>query len=333
VLHESHRTLALAATHIEYGPRNFNSFLIICNYGGSRNRRWHSRKKKVKIDQVSAAAGGGKNEDLVSVFRGERVTDILIMDGGTSVAERDYIDHDASDVVWFVRNFASALRRAIFDDRSQEQSVALAAADLRALFLDRAGAASMPLYAYPIAAMTWVRARQKAGAVTLDLYCLGDCKTFLHRPDKHIVDLDPYTNPQERVLQNEIDRLKRAGVVDPADRLAALMPMLRARREFQHSAPSPQVLCPAPRGPFHARKYTVQAEPGAMLLAMTDGFSRIFDTYKLRSLDSLAQLCLRDGLKPALAELRDFEAASLGAGHQSVKRADDASAVRCVFDA
>ncbi|MET0856968.1 MAG: hypothetical protein ABWY27_09485 [Telluria sp.] len=287
---------------------------------------------KVKIDQVSAAGGGGKNEDLVAVFRGEHCTDIVIMDGGMSVADRDYIDPDASDVVWFVTGFASALRQAIGDGRSQEQSVALAAAALGAQLRDRAGAASMPLYAYPIAAMTWIRATPRAGAVELDLYCLGDCKTFLCYPDRRVVDLDPFVNPQELVLQGELDRLTQAGVTDPADRKAALMPMLRARREFQHSSVSPQVLTPAPRGPFHARKHTVLAQPGAMLLAMTDGFSRIFDTYQLRSLESLAQICLADGLLPALAELRDFEAAGSGAGLQSVKRADDASAVSCLFD-
>ena len=299
---------------------------------GPAGHRDNQGTNKVKIEQVSAAAEGRNNEDLVSVFRGEHCTDIVIMDGGTSVADRDYLDADASDVVWFVTRFSAALQQAISHDRSQQHSVALAAAAVHAEFVARADAASMPLYAYPIAAMSWVRVTQATGIVTLDLYCLGDCKTILRRPDRQIVNLDPYSNPQELVLKAEIDRLKRAGVTDPAHRMAALKPMLRARREFQHLAPSPQVLCPAPRGPFQARRYMTQAEPGAMLLAMTDGFSRIYDTYHLRSLDSLVQSCWHEGLAPALAGLRAFEADCNGAGHQSVKRADDASAVSCVFD-
>lgn len=286
----------------------------------------------MKIEQVTAAADGGHNEDLVAVFSGERWTDIVVMDGGTSVADRDYLDGDASDVVWFVTRFSSALGQAIGYGRSQQQSFVLATEQVRAEFLARAEAAAMPLYAYPIAALTWARVTPGAGAVTLELYCLGDCKAFIVGPGGDVVDLDPYTNPQEVVLHAEIDRLARAGVVDPAERMAALMPMLRSRRESQHGALLPQVLCPAPRGPFQAMQHTVQAPRGAMLLAMTDGFSRIFDTYDWRSLDSLAQLCRREGLRPALAELRGFEARGTAAGHRSVKRADDASAVSCLFD-
>lgn len=267
----------------------------------------------------------------MSVFHGEQCTDIVILDGGTSVAQQDYIDREASDVVWFVNNFLSSLQKAASHGRGQQESVVLAMAELEPVFLERARAAAMPLHAYPIAAMTWVRITQGAASATLDLYCLGDCKSFLRLAENDIVDLDPYTNPQEQVLRSEIDRLTSAGVVDPAERLARLMPLLRDRREFQNAAPSPQVLCPAPRGPFDARKYTVQAGPGAMLFAMTDGFSRIFDTYRLRSLESLADLCFRAGVNPALRELRSFEAAGLASGERSVKRADDASAVTCIF--
>ncbi len=290
------------------------------------------RLNRVKIEQVSAGAFA-HNEDLVAVFRGEHCTDIVILDGGTSVADCDYIDPDGSDVVWFVTRFSAALRQSIRADRSQEDSVAMAAAALRSEFVPRAQAASMPLYAYPIAAMTWVRVTEHAAGATLELYCLGDCKAILRRPDGEIVDLDPFSNPQELVLQSEIERLKRAGVTDPARRMAALKPMLRERRESQQLAPAPQVLCPAPRGPFQARRATAQAGPGSMLLAMTDGFSRIYDTYQLRTLDSLAHWCLHEGLAPALASLRAFEAGGGDTGQQSVKRADDASAVICLFGA
>ncbi|MDB5936531.1 MAG: hypothetical protein JWQ01_3875 [Massilia sp.] len=285
----------------------------------------------MKIDQVSAAADGANNEDLVAVFRGERCTDIVIIDGGTSVAGTDYLDGGESDVVWFVKTFSSSLRDAIRHGKPQEESVVLALADLGARFLARPRAAAMPLYAYPIAAMTWVRVTEGERCVALDIFCLGDCKTFLRRPDGSVVDLDPYTNPQELVLQRHIDDLRKAGVNDPAERLRRLMPMLRERRESQNLAPSPQVLCPLPRGPFDARKYRVDAEYEAMLFAMTDGFSRIFDTYQLRSVDSLANLCFQQGVEPALAELRGFETARRGLAGQSVKSADDASAVTCIF--
>jgi hypothetical protein len=66
-----------------------------------------------------------------------------------------------------------------------------------------------------------------------------------------------------------------------------------------------------------------------MLLAMTDGFSRIYDTYDLCSLDQLSRRCLGGDLEVLLHELRSFERASLGADSMTVKRSDDASAVIC----
>lgn len=282
----------------------------------------------MKIDQVSSAAGERQNEDLVAVWRGERCTDLVIIDGGTSVAERDYLGAEVSDVVWFVQAFAQALRDVAGDAATQEQGVLAAAAALRTQFLARAGA--MPLYAYPIAAMTWVRVTPGAGAAALDIFCLGDCKTLLRLPDGGVVDLDPYTNPQEGVLQREIELLKGAGVTDPARRLQRLMPLLRRRREEQNTAATPQVLCPLPRGAFDGRSYHLRAEPGSILLMMTDGFSRIVDTYHLRPAASLAQLCMQDGLAAALAELRGHEAAGGSAG-ASVKAADDASAISCLL--
>jgi hypothetical protein len=68
-----------------------------------------------------------------------------------------------------------------------------------------------------------------------------------------------------------------------------------------------------------------------MLLAMTDGFYRIVDTYDMHSVEELADLCLRKGLGPVLEELRDLETASAESASRSVKSADDASAVTCHF--
>jgi len=121
------------------------------------------------------------------------------------------------------------------------------------------------------------------------------------------------------------------GVDDADARRARLMPMLRARRASQNSSATPSVLCLEPRGPLLAREHTVHADPGSMLLAMTDGFYRIVDTYKLQSIEELADSCRGNGLEPALHVLRDFERASLESASQSVKSSDDASAVTCQF--
>ncbi|MFL6672845.1 MAG: hypothetical protein ACJ8LG_06110 [Massilia sp.] len=279
------------------------------------------------IETLSAGATPGHNEDLVAVYENEGVIDVVIIDGGTSVADRDFIDADMGDVVWFVRTFAESLGKAIGKGRSQAESVLLATTCLRAAFEEKTGGASIPLYAWPIAAMTWIRITHTSAPASLDLYCLGDCKALLLQPGGSVVDLDPYVNPQELVLQNEIARLAEHGVADPAERRRRLTPMLRERRAFLNSSASPTVLCLKPNGAFAAREHRIQAGAGSMLLAMTDGFYRLVDTYGVYSNEELAHLCRQRGLKSMLDELREVERARAPAESLSVKSADDASAV------
>ena len=296
-----------------------------------KSKQFHPRItiSDMDIQSISAGASAGNNEDLVAVFRGDGVTDIVVIDGGTSVANENYLDRERGDVVWFVAHFTRALEQAIHKDRPQHDSVALALRNLRAVFLGQAGAPAMPLYAYPIAAMTWLRLRQGDAGMAVQAYCLGDCKAFLQGADESVQDLDPYVNPQELVLQSELARLAAEGVAGIDERRARLMPMLRARREFLNTAAAPTVLCLDPRGPLMAREHSAPVPRGSTLLAMTDGFYRIVDTYGMHTVEELAALCRAQGLEAMMQQLRAFEAGKLGSSSLSVKRADDASAVMC----
>ena len=267
---------------------------------------------------VSAGAGSGANEDLVTVHEHGGVTDILVLDGATSVADRDYADTDSGDVAWFVRAFAAALALRLDAQTSQYDAVAGAIAVVRSDYLARTAADHAPAHAWPIAALTWVRVRSGAAS----LFCLGDCKILLRLADGMVRDLDPWINPQEAVLQGVLATLP----ADAAERKAHLLPLLRARREDQNAAAAPSVLCLRPAGPFAARRSTLRIPPGASLLAMTDGFYRLADPYGLYSPATLFDACLARGLDALLAELRHAEGGG-GAAGLSVKAADDASAV------
>jgi hypothetical protein len=278
------------------------------------------------IEHLSCAPDGGINEDLVAVFEKDGVSDLLVLDGATSVADADYIDRRQGDVAWFVGAFAAALGRVISPDMTQASAVRQAVGAVRELYRTQAGQQAIPLYAHPLAALTWIRIRPTDGPLALSVYCLGDCKAFALDGTGAVLDLDPYVNPHEAVLQEAIAALGLEGVTDPASKRARLLPMLRARREVQHGAPSPDVLCLAPQGEFKAREYTLRLPPDAAVLAMTDGFYRLVDSYGLYTIEELAQRCRTDGLAPLLDELRAFENAS-ASGTLAVKSADDASAV------
>jgi predicted GNAT family acetyltransferase len=289
---------------------------------GTRDITWTS---------VSSSAGGHGNEDHVAVFERDRYTDIVVLDGASSVAQANYVDQDSGDVAWFVRHFCSAFGDALAGHGAQEELVRRALDATRAAFADRTVGQPVPMYAWPIAAMTWIRMMPGRGGSDLILYCLGDCKTLLLRPDGSVQDLDPYVNPQEAVVQEAIAALVREGVTDPRARRERLLAMLRRRREEQNTAPFPAALCLAPAGPFAARRHALRAEPGARLLVMTDGFYRLVEPYRLYSDAGLARACAERGLHAMLDELRAHEdAAGAGTG-MAVKPADDASAVSWHF--
>jgi hypothetical protein len=278
------------------------------------------------IEQISCAPDGGINEDLVAVFEAEDLCDLLVLDGATSVADANHIDREQGDVAWFVGAFAAALARVISPGLAQARAVRQALDAVRDAYAAQAGEQAIPLHAHPLAALAWIRIRRMEDHLALSVYCLGDCKAFALDDSGAVRDLDPYVNPHEAVLREAIAALGLEGVTDPAARRTRLLPMLRARREFQHRSAAPEVLCLAPQGEFKAREYAFRLAPGAAVLAMTDGFYRLVDSYGLYTIEELAQRCRTDGLSALMDELRAFEAARADAT-LAVKSADDASAV------
>lgn len=275
---------------------------------------------------VSSGARAQHNEDWAGSFRTHDIVDLVIIDGGTSMAEREYIDPVNGDVVWFVNRFAAALGERIETGLDQQAAVHAAVGAVFEEFQARSAGQDVPVYAWPIAALTWIRARNTDKGHRLELYCLGDCTALVRTPDGVVRDLDPFVNPQEAILRAEIAKLQAEGLSDPAARQARLLPMLRARREYQNTVAGTNSLCLRPNGPLGARTYAVDIAPGSGVLAMTDGFYRLVDTYGLHTPESLFALCTTAGLQAALDQLRQFETVQ-AASSQTLKRADDASAI------
>lgn len=280
----------------------------------------------MKIAYISAGATSHRNDDQVAVFQHAGTTDILVVDGGTSVAERDYLDRVHGDVTWFVHAFTAALEQELAPGRSQQECVHAAIDAVHARFEEMIGQGAMPLHAWPIAAMTWLRIDERDGVQRAALYSLGDCTSLLRTAAGGCSDLDPFVNPQDAVLQAEIAKLRAEGVTDPERRRERMLPMLRARREFQNTQPAPTVLCLRPNGAFRARVRSPDLAPGTSLLIMTDGFYRLVSPYGRYTDRALVDACLERGLLAMLDELRTHESVSGGTGVRAVKAADDASA-------
>ena len=288
--------------------------------------RYMKQSSGTKIAHICAGAVSHRNDDHVAILDEAGVTDILVIDGGTSVAERDYIDPVDGDVAWFVHAFTAALRCTPRSGRRQHDCVHAALDVVRARFEHLTAQASVPPHAWPIAALTWLRIDERDGARRARLYALGDCTSLLRMPNGACIDADPFVNPQDAVLRAEIARLRAEGLADPDQRRERMLPMLRARRAFQNTQPAPNILCLRPRGRLAARVRTIDLEPGACLLVTTDGFYRLVTPYRRYTAAELFNACRERGLPAMLDELRRFEATG-GTGESAVKAADDASAV------
>lgn len=289
----------------------------------------------MRYSLVTSAGKGHINEDLVGVYERDGVTDIIVMDGATPLSPQRHVRAGASDPSWFVQQFAADLAAVLHRAGSQESLVAQALVGTRAAHRAVASGTNVPPHDWPVATLSWVRMRHgrvqgdRVAPARLELYCLGDSKILLQGPDG-VRDLDPFDNPVEREVQAAVAALVAEGVSDPAARWERLLPMLQSRRHAQNTAAHPQVLCLAPRGAFAARTHVLDAPAQGQLLAMTDGFYRLVDTYGLYDDAGLAAAVLERGLDALVDELRAFEAGAAAAGI-TAKRADDASAVAWRF--
>jgi len=229
-----------------------------------------------------------------------------------------------------VQAVAAALEPLAAPQRSQAESVQAAIDAVQRAFNEAIGTRAVRLFAWPIAALTWVRIARRDGASHATLYSLGDCKTLLRGADGRVHDPDPFFNPQEAILQAEIARLRAEGVHDSAQRRERLLPMLRERRVAQNRSSASSILCLRPQGRLAARTCAFALAPGAVLLVMTDGFYRLADPYGLYTEAQLVARCERRGLESMLKELRAFERDDGNTAERAVKSADDASAAFCL---
>jgi hypothetical protein len=275
----------------------------------------------MQINTLSTAAGIKPNEDLACHFtHADGTLDVLMFDGASSVSDQHYLDTELGDPAWFVQQFALALQQTTTPARTQADCIVHALQTLRTQHSSLLQTAAMPAYAWPIAALSWLR--MPADGEECSLYALGDCKSFLLDAQAKVIDLDPYDNPQEGILKTVIEELKQQGLDEQA-RWARLLPMLRERRVAQNNSPQPSILCLHPQGRFVAREYRFSLAADERLFLMTDGFYRLVDSYHLYDDQSLMQACSTRGLEAMMQELRMHEAGK--SGGMTVKKADDAT--------
>lgn len=283
------------------------------------------------IKVISEGALPPHNEDVVFFHNHNNDNlDMWIIDGASSVADRNYIDING-DPIWFAQGFSRHLQKRINANVPIADLVSASIADLGKEFRQHANSIEIPEYAKPIAALTFLRVNRKIDRnITLSIYALGDC-TSLANIDGHCRNLDPYTNPQENLLAEKIKTLKNQGINDSEERRKILLPFLRQRRVEQNQSLHPDILCLNPSGQFNARQHFLEINGRIDILLMTDGFYRLVDIYKIYTNETLLQASGKIGLDNLFKQLRDFEKKQSELSSVPIKKADDATALYCTI--
>ncbi|MBL8637626.1 MAG: hypothetical protein JNN09_03930 [Alphaproteobacteria bacterium] len=286
--------------------------------------------EKVTVRQATSGAHPHKNEDgLCHFVHTDKCVDLVIIDGASSVADMNYLDDPCGDPTWFVSGLCEQINLLALAERSVEDIIEGAVREVAYKFKQCQNAENMPIYAKPIAAISWVRlSKKRANLTTVDIYALGDCKSLM-RSEDNVIDLDPYINQQEVIISKEIQKLKQSHLICADNAAETLMPMLRERREEQNAAFTPSVLCLHPKGKMDFRRYRYEFHSPFQILLMTDGLYRFVDTYGIHSNQSLFRECVEKGLDETISNLRQYEAQRPKHEVLTVKKLDDASAILC----
>ena len=281
------------------------------------------RRMKVTVLNCLTAKGDGvANDDAVGHNASDGHADFWVIDGATSVADRAYVPGAASDPAWFAHSLSTGLAEAVrAPQRTIDEALRVAISGVRDRYLAAVGRMeSVPIYAWPLAALTFVRVAATEDGLTFAGLCLGDCPAFARSAIWR-----PLWQPQENgdqpvYLRENLDRTQ-------------LKQRIRQRREEQHAMPSMGVVVPDPACVDYATHIHFTSGPEARLVLMTDGFARLFQEYHLMAVDAvMTDLEAPGAAGTLLARLRAAERPD-EAGRRPLiyKNGDDATVLAVAF--
>jgi hypothetical protein len=279
----------------------------------------------VKFDIVnilSSQGDGAANEDAVGHSDMPAYADFWVIDGATPVADRAYVPGETSDPAWFAQSLSREIALASGSDLPVDDVLRQAVGRVRDRYIAAVGGlASVPVYAWPLAALIFVRVSMLDGRTVFTGRCLGDCPAFVS--DGAWAPLwQPHTRgDQPAYLSENLDR-------------AQLKVRIRQRRAEQHAKPSMGVVVPDPDCVAYATHVYFEAAGAARLVLMSDGFARLFQEYGLVRAEDVMRRLERPGAAEALlGNLRDAEQPAQADKRPLIyKNGDDATVIAVAFD-
>jgi hypothetical protein len=230
-----------------------------------------------------------------------------VIDGATSVADRDYLGTERTDVAWYAAALSARLQANAGRGLALRPLHAAAAAEVAEQYAELRARCpeAPPVYAQPLAAITMARITGDA----LELYELGDCPAFVAgagdvRRLTFLKDDSGAIESKARVVavQREVGFSPKAVW---ADRLASL----RDEREAHFGYAPLRASGPIAGARFGGRETRLDLAGIDAVVLMSDGFERFAVKYDLGDEAAMIRRAVREGPAPVLAELRALERA------------------------
>lgn len=255
------------------------------------------------IDNVENDDAAGWQRTAASIYA-------WVIDGGTSLADENYLGADLGDVAWFSHALSDAIARHAGRELSARTLHALAAGEVARDYAAAVAArgVTVPLYACPIAAVTLLRITGTGDACRGDLFYLADCPAFAMDRDGRVRRITQSENVEaEGRVRERVMAAQSSHGFAPKAIMAAQTPWLRGRRELQLGAVPCPISTPAAGATFGGDEHIIDIATAEAVVLMSDGYERFATDYAMGDDQEMIAATLRDGAEAVLTRLRDLE--------------------------
>jgi hypothetical protein len=244
-----------------------------------------------------------------------------VIDGATDLGEP--LLPGASDAAWLAHRAAAQL--ALHAPLGAEAALAATTAALEDAYARERLIEPLDNWRRPFASMMLVEAADGAASAL----SFGDCAALVGRPGEAVDVIGEAFD--KRVAEAAAARqmaLDHGGAPGGAVVREVFLPALRKGRARYNTEGGPWILGAARACASHAKRTSISAPAGTVLLLASDGFLALGTDYGRYDAPSLLAAARRRGLGDLLSELRGVEAEDpYGALYPRFKTSDDATAL------
>jgi Protein phosphatase 2C len=277
---------------------------------------------------AATAPGSKVNEDAWGVWPDPgRPRAAWVLDGVTGINDRPLLP-GPSDAAWFVAQVQEALPALLSSrpDQPVAELIEALAKELErrqsACWLDPRGADGRETPAASFAMVRWLDD-------TIEIARLGDCLVLLEAADGTVKVMEhPVLERIEADTRRAVLDLRAAGVTEPKELFARMMPQLLAQRARRNRPDGYGVLAGEPACVSMLHVDRVPAAALRHVLLASDGYYRLVDHYDAMTDAGLVRRTRDEGADVLLKQLRVIEAEDpLAAVYPRLKISDDATAL------